>query len=289
MLLRSLIIILLSGMTVTGVPAQKITSVTHNQRPHFRIETRSATYLYDIAGGGLSSIIDRLGNDWVAFKREPWDQYPASAASAYRGVPNFVFGGPDSGAGHPGHDQCQSRVTARNKIHTVSKSGTWAWTVTFFSDCVRFDVVKSDPGQPYWFLYEGPAGGAYRPVTTSWATDLTPPSYQIHNHYGGEAYKGQHRYLLFGEDSNPNSLFMLQKEADLHSDHVSYLGNEEVGARDSPDGMVVAGLGRGRGAAPLMTGKNTFLVGILPYRINRADELLRARARIERLANRRTR
>ena len=288
MVLISRCLFFLCLLLSTGLLA-RITPVTHQGRPHFRVQTRTATYLYDAAGGGFSSIIDRLGNDWVAYRPEPADQYPASAAAAYRGVPNFVFRDPDNGAGHPGFDQCESRVVGRNKIHTTSKSGKWAWTVTFYPDCARFDVVMSDPDHPYWFLYEGPVGGSYRPATTYWATDLSLPSYALHDHFKGDDYEGQHRYLMFGEDASAYSLFMLQKEPDKHIDHVSYLGNEEIGAAESPDGMVVAGLGRGPGSYPLMTGPNTFLIGLLPYRLTDPAQLLKARTKINKLAIRRTR
>ncbi|CAH1001917.1 hypothetical protein LEM8419_02831 [Neolewinella maritima] len=277
--------LLLATLTLSA----RITTVTHLDRPHFRITTRTATYLYDIAGGGFSSIIDRLGNDWVAHQREPWDQYPASAASSYRGVPNFVFRSADNGAGHPGWDQCQSRIVGRNKIHTISTSGKWAWTVTFYPNCARFDVVESDPEHPYWFLYEGPAGGSYQPETTYWATDVSDPSYQLYDHYRGGVYEGLHRYMFFGENQSPYSLFMLQKEVDEQVDHISYLGNAEVGAAESPDGMVVAGLGRGPDSTPLLTGPNTFLIGLLPYNLSDPIQLLKARSRLTKIASRRTR
>ena len=251
---------------LTSAPActaQKIVAVTHNDRPHFRIRTKTATYYYDVAGGGFSSIVDPDGNDWVAYAREPWGEYPASAASSYRGVPNFVFREPDNGAGHPGWDECESRVVGRRKIHTVSKSGRWAWTVTFHKDCARFDMVRSDPDHPYWFLYEGPAGGRYRPETTWWATDKTPKSYAVQDHYRGNDHEGRHRYMYFGEDSTPRTLFIYQATPDTLLDHYSLLGNTEAGAAESPDGMIVAGLGRGPGSYPLMTGPNTFLIGIL--------------------------
>lgn len=282
----------LACATASGPPAEpprRITEVLHHDRPHFRIKTRTATYLYDVAGGGFSSIIDNEGNDWVDYKPAEPEAYPASAASSYRGVPNFVFRSDDSGAGHPGFDQCESRIVGRNKIHTVSLSGKWAWTVTFHPDCARFDMIEIDPDQPYWFLYEGPAGGTYRPASTYWATDLSDPSYFIHDHYKGDDHEALHRYLVFGENSSPYSLFLLQKNPDTLTDHVSYLGSEEIGAASSPDGMIVAGLGRGPGSYPLMTEPNTFLIGLLPYNLTDGKALQRARRRVNKLASRRTR
>ena len=67
---------------------QRSNSITITERiyagvPHFVIKTPQLTYYYDRQGGGFSRIIDPAGNDWVSFKREPWGQYPASAASSF--------------------------------------------------------------------------------------------------------------------------------------------------------------------------------------------------------------
>ena len=273
-----------------GRPAslKRIEIVDHLGREHFRIRTATAVYLYDPVAGGFSSVLDRRGNDWVAYKDDEEPTYPAAAATKYRGIPNLVFGGKEDGAGHPGFRHCESRVVGRNKIQTVSLSGDWAWTWTFFKDAARLDVIKAPADRKYWFLYEGPAGGTYRPRTTFWATDLTPPSTVIHDHYAGDVYRANHRYLYFGEKESPYVFFMAQTTADTHPDHVSYLGNEEIGAADSPDGMVVAGFGRAEGATPLLSGTNSFLIGFLP----RDPVVLKKRnvpSKIERIILKRTR
>jgi len=98
----------------------EITSTSYEGKPHLKVQSGKISWYYDMEGGGFSRIIDEFGNDWVSFRRNPWNQYPASAASAYRGLPNLVFKGDDGGAGHPGHDKCRSRVE-RDKIITESK------------------------------------------------------------------------------------------------------------------------------------------------------------------------
>lgn len=75
------------------VGAIALDAVDHLEHRHYRIRTPTATYLLDSASGGLSSMTDVEGHDWIGFRPEPWGAYPASAASAYRGVPNLVFGG----------------------------------------------------------------------------------------------------------------------------------------------------------------------------------------------------
>jgi|GEM_PF-2851888 len=266
---------------------KRISTVQHLGRPHFRIRTSTAVYLYDPRAGGFSSIFDKLGNDWVAYGDDAAAEYPAAAATAYRGVPNLVFGGDDDGVGHPGSAKCESRVTRRNQITTVSLSGEWEWRWTFYRTSARLDVVRTPEDANYWFLYEGPIGGKYRPRSTFWATDLSEPSFDIQDHYRNDIYRGRHRYIFMGERQNPYAFFMLQATPDTHPDHLSHLGNEEIGALNSPDGMVVAGFGRAEDAKPLLTGTNTFLIGLTRY--NAADPLsvLRTRRRIEKIARKR--
>lgn len=265
---------------------RRITTVDHLGRPHFRIRTRSALYLYDPVAGGFSSILDRRGNDWVAYADDEDPTYPAAAATRYRGVPNLVYGGEDDGVGHPGFAKCESRVTRRNQITTVSLSGEWSYRWTFFRNYARLEVLQSPEGVPYWFLYEGPAGGTYRPRSTWWATDLSEPSYDIPDHFQDGTHRGNHRYLAFGQNDVPYALWMLQADPDTRPDHVSYLGNEEIGAADSPDGMVVAGFGRAAGAKPLLTGPQTFLIGLAPYDHDDPASMTRLRRRIDKAARR---
>ncbi len=266
-----------------------ITIVEHLGRTHFKVRTKSATYFYDPMAGGFSSIMDKDGNDWVAYKDDPAPAYPAAAATSYRGLPNLVYQGQDDGAGHPGFDKCESRVVGRNKIQTVSRSGEWAWTWTFFSDAARLDMVKVAEQRPYWFLYEGPVGGSYLPASTFWATETSAPSYKIHDHYAGDVYRAQHRLFYFGEREHPVAFFMAQLTPDQELDHFSLLGNAQDGAEKSSDGMVVAGFGRNEGAKPLLTGKHSFLIGFVrhdppvvqqPRTANRIRKVVRRRGKM---------
>lgn len=262
---------------------RRIRTVQHLGRPHFSVKNAVGTFLYDPVAGGFSSILDKQGNDWVSYRDDTTGGYPAAAATKYRGVPNLVFGGDDDGAGHPGFMQCESRVTRRNQITTVSYSGDWEWRWTFYRTSARLDVIRAPKDRKYWFLYEGPAGGDYRPRSTFWATDLGEPSYVIHDHYKGDIHRGRYRYMFFGENSNPYAFWMLQTQPDTEPDHISYLGSEEIGARDSPDGMVVAGFGRAENATPMLSGQNSFLIGFTRHNVDDLLATLRTRKRIERI------
>lgn len=272
------------SLPITG--RRMISTVEHLGREHLRIQTKTAVYLYDPIAGGFSSIYDRDGNDWVAYKDDPAPSYPASAGTSYRGLPNLVYGGDDDGAGHPGFKKCESRVVGRNQIHTVSLSGEWAWTWTFYPNAARLDVIKVPTDRAYWFLYEGPVGGKYQPQSTFWATDTSDPSFEVHDHYQGNVYRANHDYLYFGERQSPVAFFMAQITPGTAQDHVSLLGNAEEGALASTDGMVVAGFGRIAGAKPQLKGNHSFLIGFI-----RKDPVIvirpKDRIRIEKIIRRR--
>ena len=111
----------------------------------YKIETSSATYFLQKEAGGFSTILDKDGNDWVQFRSEPDADYPAGAASQFRGLPNLVYGGDDNGVGHPGFAKCTSVLVDDHTIRSTSKSGKWQWTWTFTETDAKLHVESVDP------------------------------------------------------------------------------------------------------------------------------------------------
>ncbi|NND35289.1 MAG: hypothetical protein HKN76_22060 [Saprospiraceae bacterium] len=233
---------------------------TYETRSHFIVETPNAIYYYDKAGGGFSRMLDADGIDWIDYKTEPWDTYPASAASAYRGIPNLVYGSDDSGAGHPGHDQCRSQLLNEQTILTQSTSGSWSWKWEFFADHARLTMLEVADGEAYWFLYEGIPGGKFAPFSQYFGTNSGGPYRATPDFFAGDKIFGQWQWCYFGHEDVDRVLYVTMLDKDEHSDTFSYLGNSEKGVK-STDGMVVFGFGRADGAKPLMKGPNTFLLG----------------------------
>ena len=236
--------------------------VEHVGRAHFRIRTPAATFLLDSASGGLSAMIDRDGNDWIGYRPEPWNQYPPSAASSYRGVPNLVFHSAFDGAGHPGHDRASTTMTSDTTATCETPGGPWAWTWRFRDDHAVLDVTAVSDTAGYWFLYEGPAGGTYEPRQTYMASDQSPPAYPQLDHYKGGEEVARRRWYYFGNDGVARVLYMRQHRADTLLDHYSLLGNDTVGIY-SPDGMVVAGFGRAPMAQPVLRTPHRFTIGFV--------------------------
>jgi len=239
--------------------------------PHYIIKTKKATYYLDKAGGGLSRMIDIYGNDWVSFKRVPWDQYPESASSSYRGIPNLVFRSDDSGAGHPGYEQCYSFQVDESTILTISKSGKWQWRWKFYEQYATLTIEKVDQEHKYWFLYEGPIAGEYNPDQQYWGTNLGGPRHDMNDYYIGKQIFANWHWIYFGDRRVKQILFIAMEQPDRQIDALGFLGNSSKGI-ESEDGMVVFGFGRQGEAQPQMTDPhNTFYFGFLKRKIKNVN------------------
>jgi hypothetical protein len=252
----------------------------YENKPHFIIKTKSITWYFDKEGGGFSRMIDKERNDWISFKREPWNEYPASAASAFRGIPNLVFKSDDGGAGHPGHEKCNSAIEG-NKIITKSKSGNWKWSWEFFDDYARLEILKTDPNQPYWFLYEGTPGGKYTPADYYFGTSKTPTTTELPDFYKGTNIFGNFQWIYCGSQKLENTFYMVHLQSDEETDMAGFLGNTTEGL-NSPDGMTVFGFGRDEKGNPLLTGNQKFVVGFYPQKVSENDDLQKLTKYIQR-------
>lgn len=235
--------------------------------PHFIIKTKNATYYLDKAGGGLSRMVDTYGNDWINFKRSPWDEYPESAAASFRGLPNLIFGSDESGVGHAGYDKCYSFKVDERTILTISKSGMWQWRWHFNEHYASITIEKTDPNHRYWFLYEGPIAGEFRLDQQYWGTNLGGPRRDMNDYYNqGMIYANWH-WIYFGDNRVKQVLFVAMKQPDRQIDALGFLGNSAEGVH-SEEGMVVFGFGRQSDARPLMSDPhNTFYFGFLKTKV----------------------
>lgn len=255
----------LNLMLSNAVIGVDINETKHEGRDQFLIRTKNITWFYDRAGGGFSRLIDRDGLDWINFSKNPLKEFPASAASGYRGIPNLVFGSdnPEAGAGHPGFDLCQTVQIDEQTIQSTSRSGKWQWTWKFNEEQATFTMDKVDPKHRWWFLYEGPIAGSFAPESKFWATDTIAPTTKIPD-INNQLF-GQWRWVYFGDRSTPEVLYIVQHQPDELTDTLWYLGSSNKGAATSSDGMMVFGLGRGKGTSPQFNQCGVSIsVGLLP-------------------------
>ena len=259
---------------IFSIPAMavEITEDNYAGAPHFIIKTKKATYYLDKQGGGLSRLIDRYGNDWISFKRYPWEVYPESAASSLRGLPSFVNGTADHKAGHPGHNKCLSYQVDDHTILTITKSGKWQWRWKFYEKYATITMEKLVPGSKYWFLYQGPVAGEFSPPNTYWGTSLGGPRRDISDMNKGGIIFGNWQWVYFGDNRIKQVLFLAMKTYDRRIDAIGFLGNSDKGI-ESESGMVVFGFGRQGNEQPLLTDPhNTFYIGFLKEKVKSASD-----------------
>ncbi len=245
----------------------EITEDIFADAPHFIIKTKTATYYLDKEGGGLSRMIDRYGNDWINFKKDPWNQYPQSAASSFRGIPNLVFQTDDNGVGHPGFTKCYSFAVDENTILTISKSGQWQWRWKFYERYASISIEKVNDNEKYWFLYEGPIAGEFVPEQQYWGTNLGGPRRDVNDLVKGDMIFANWHWIYFGDKRVKQILFMAMEKPDRQIDALGFMGNSEKGVQ-SEDGMVVFGFGRQVEAQPQLTDPhNTFYFGFMKTKV----------------------
>jgi hypothetical protein len=257
--------------------------VEREGRPQFRIATAQGTWYYDRAGGGFSGLVDRDGNDWIAFHVNPLIEFPAAAAAGYRGIPNAVSNGPDEGAGHPGFDQCLSVLASGDTIRTTTKSEKWSWTWKFDEQRAMFSMDRADPDTKWWFLYEGPVAGTFAPSRKVWGTDKGGPRSDVPGIT--DQLFDTWRWVYFADRDIPRSLLILQHESDELSDTLWYLGSSNRGSSLSPDGMVVFGFGRGPRTTPLLQGAgHRFTVALIESAASSPEDHRRIAEQVEELS-----
>ena len=276
---------LLLAAAFPGIAGEvEITDSTDEAMDAFRVETPAAVYYYQKEAGGFSSILDPEGADWIGYSNSGNPEYPASAASDYRGLPNLVFRGEDDGAGHPGFGACRSFQTGTDTIRTESKSGRWAWEWKFNDSLARMDILRFDPSREYWFLYEGIPGGRYAPSQQYWGTDQGGPRRDTPDYLAGQEVYGNWRWAYFGDSSSEKVFFLVSLRAEPEVSEMGYLGGDRNGL-EAEDGMVVFGIGREKGAVPLLEGKNSFVVGFYPERIETPEEHAEIKAYLDSFLN----
>ncbi|MFZ5833634.1 MAG: FG-GAP repeat domain-containing protein [Planctomycetota bacterium] len=220
--------------------------------PAYRIETPAATYVLEKTGGGLASLIDRDGNDWLSFD-------PAAgsgAAGEFRGFPNAVH----QQAGnyfHPmnkGTEPCSTKVehvaADRVTISAVSENGLWACRYDFLPTHCTFTMTRMPADYRYWVLYEGTPGGQFD-ASDWWMTSGSDRRHPLTEKHTGDLPAPE--WIAFGDQRLDRVLYLLHHEDDEHPDDF-YQMNEK---------MTVFGFGRQRIKKYLESVPQRFTIGLL--------------------------
>lgn len=185
--------------------------------PAYKIETVSATYFLEKTGAGLSSMIDREGNDWLGFHPEAGSR----AGGEFRGFPNAVH----QQAGnyfHPKNQGTEASSTSvervepgRVTISAVSANRLWRCQYDFRSEWCTFTMTDMPSDKKYWVLYEGTPGGRYDEEdwwVTSASSEPKPLSVRNESDIPGP------EWIAFGDREATRVILLVHHEDDAHPD-----------------------------------------------------------------------
>lgn len=187
----------------------------------FIIETPTATYYLDKKGGGLSSLIDADGNDWIGFAPTPGSGWQGE----YRGFPNAVHK-QDGNYFHPVNastDLSSSHITHHSAKHVqiTVDSGNKQWQAVwdFYPDRLDFSMAKVSQGYTYWVQFEGVPGGTLND-SDFYYNSAAPTRRNIQDSFHGDLPSPE--WYAFGDTQASSMLYLLHHTDDTAPD--SYEG-----------------------------------------------------------------
>ncbi len=256
----------------TGENKVVISEVFYKGSKHYKISTEHAVYFLQQSSGGLSSMVDRAGNDWIQWSESGNVSVPESAGSDFRGLPNMIHGADyDNGAGHPGFEVVSSsKILNDHEILFKSTSGLFVWKWSFFPRFAKIDILKAAEDLNYWFLYEGPIGGNYNPFTKYWGTNKGMQEI-IPDFLSGETVQDTWNWVYIGDRNQKRVFFAAHLEKDEKEDVFGFMG-ASADKLHATDGMLVFGFGRNKKTKALLNGQNSFIVGFYENKIETLEK-----------------
>jgi len=218
--------------------------------PAYIVTTSTATYYLEKEGGGLSSMLDADGIDWLGFHSKKGSGHKGE----YRGFPNAIHrqDGNYFHAMNAGTDPSTSVVNINSPQHVritfTSDNGQWEGRWDFYADRCQFSMSKVSPGYKYWVQYEGVPGGTMDD-TDFWYSSADAASHPINEVSKRDLPSPE--WFAFGDQSSPRMLYVLHHEDDEYPD--DYVSR--------PD-MTVLGFGR-RNKDKYIVTPQTFSIGFV--------------------------
>ena len=214
------------------------------------ITTDNATYYLEKKGGGLSSMLDGDGVDWIGFHNEKGSGHKGE----YRGFPNAIHkqDGNYFHALNAGTDLSTSVVDINTNKHVritfTSANKKWEGHWDFYPERLDFTMSKVSAGYKYWIQYEGVPFGEMDD-TDFWFNSANNKKHLINEPFLDDLPSPE--WIAFGDEHSPRMLYLLHHDDDEHPDN--YVSR--------PD-MTVFGFGRSNKNKYLST-PQTFSIGFV--------------------------
>ena len=208
-----LLLVSLPGLAAGQVTLSHGVDESAGGDPNYIISTPSATYYLEKQGGGLSSMIDSDGVDWLGFHKKEGSGHKGE----YRGFPNAVHkqDGSYFHAMNAGTSPSTSVVETESDNHVrivfTSDNGQWQGQWDFYPDRCDFTMTRVSPGFHYWVLYEGVPGGEMN-ETDFWYSSADDQSHLINEHFEGDFPAPE--WFAFGDVESPRMILVLHHEDD---------------------------------------------------------------------------
>ncbi|TMM56725.1 hypothetical protein FEE95_09495 [Maribacter algarum] len=217
------------------------------------ITTPVATYFLEKSGGGLSSMLDKDGIDWIGFHNIEGSAHKGE----YRGFPNAIHKQDGSyfhamnAKTNPSSSVVKIESNDHIQIVFTSDNGKWEGQWDFYADRCDFTMTKISDGYYYWVQYEGVPGGEMD-TTDFWFSSAEEKKHPIEESFNGDLPSPE--WMAFGDENAPRMLYMLHHEDDEHSDNYVYRKD-----------MTVLGFGRQNGEQTTkhLTTVQTFSIGFV--------------------------
>lgn len=182
------------------------------------IKTNNAKYYLEKQGGGLSSMLDTEGVDWLGFHNEKGSGHKGE----YRGFPNAIHkqDGNYFHALNAGTELSTSVVTINTKDHVrivfSSENKKWEGQWDFYPDRLDFTMSKVSASYHYWIQYEGVPNGTMD-KTDFWFGSMGSQRKLINEPFLGDLPSPE--WIAFGDINSDRMLYLLNHQDDEHPDN----------------------------------------------------------------------
>lgn len=182
------------------------------------ISNNNATFYLEKSGGGLSSMIDKDGVDWIGFNNTKGSGWKGE----YRGFPNAVHkqDGNYFHAMNASTEPSSSTVDILSPQHIritfTSQNGKWQAQYDFLAERLDFTMAKVSQGYHYWIQYEGVPYGKMD-ESDFWYASVDNKKHPINESFLGDLPSPE--WMAFGDEDVQRVLYLLHHEDDEFPDN----------------------------------------------------------------------